>query len=136
MKKNAKTSENAGIQAVATKGDKMAELLAKAESINLQAVTEKTILNRSIYKPEILQGYKTDKTARRVLRTQQLGLSAKVVHAFKLGLPNGSLRDAITALEDFYARVLISRDKFSNIAPEKDKGAVIHLASAICKETK
>ena len=106
------------------------DLQKKLDAISEKSLTEKTITNRSIWKKEILTSYKTEKTARRILRTQQLNLSAKVCKFAKIKDAE-NFKLACIDLEKFYKANLIERSKFSNIDSEKDKGQIIQIASAL-----
>lgn len=114
---------------------KKEEILKKIDSINVDALTNKSIVNRQIWKKEILSNFKTEKTARRILRDRQLNLSKSVCKFAKLKDDKG-LKNAILELEKFYSENLVSRDKFTNISDDKEKGQIILLANELCKETK
>lgn len=111
------------------------ELSKKIDAINLDALTNKSIVNRQIWKKEILANFKTEKTARRILRKKQLELSKAVVKFAKLK-DDANLKTAIIELEKFYKTNLVSRDKFTNISDEKTEGQIVLYASELCKETK
>jgi len=109
---------------------KKEELLKKIDAINEIALSEKTVLNRSIYKIEVLKNYKTDKTARRILRKKQFELSKKVLKFAKIK-DDANLKIASSELEKFYKEILISRNKFSNISIDKESGQIINFASEL-----
>jgi len=114
---------------------KKEELSKKIDAINLDALTNKSIVNRQIWKKEILANFKTEKTARRILRSKQLELSKAVVKFAKLK-NDADLKNAIIELEKFYKTNLVSRDKFTNISDEKTEGQIILYASELCKQAK
>jgi hypothetical protein len=114
---------------------KKEELSKKIDAINLDALTNKSIVNRQIWKKEILANFKTEKTARRILRSKQLELSKAVVKFAKLK-NDADLKIAIIELEKFYKTNLVSRDKFTNISDEKTEGQIILYASELCKQAK
>lgn len=114
---------------------KKEELTKKIDAINLDALTNKSIVNRQIWKKEVLSNFKTEKTARRILRHKQLELSKSVCKFAKLKDEKG-LKNAISELEKFYSENLVSREKFTNISDEKTEGQIIIVASELCKETK
>lgn len=109
-------------------------ILSKLDKISTDALNTKTILNRSVWKIEVLKNYKSEKTARRILRSKQFELSSKVVNIAKTKI--GSLADACNELEMFYFDNLVTRNKFSNIDSDKVKGQIIYLASEISLSTK
>lgn len=111
------------------------ELSKKIDAINLDALTNKSIVNRQIWKKEVLANFKTEKTARRKLRHKQLELSKAVVKFAKLK-NDANLKTAISELEKFYKTNLVSRDKFTNISDEKTEGQIILYASELCKQAK
>jgi hypothetical protein len=132
--KNAMKKLN-GIEKVSAKGDKLTanlsnEIMSKLDKISVDSLNEKTILNRSVWKSEILKGFRTEKTARRILRAKQFELSSKVIKFAKLNLQS-ELKNASLELEKFYFDNLVVRSKFSNIDKEKVKGAIIQTASEI-----
>lgn len=106
------------------------EILSKLDKISVDSLNEKNILNRSVWKSEILKNFRTDKTARRILRSKQFELSSKVIKFAKLQ-DNASLKTASIELEKFYSDNLVVRNRFSNIDAEKPKGAIIQTASEI-----
>lgn len=106
------------------------DLQKKLNAISEKSLTEKTVTNRSIWKKEILANFKTEKTARRILRTQQLTLSAKVCKFAKIK-DETNFKLASAELEKFYKANLIDRSKFSNIDSDKDKGQIIQIASVL-----
>jgi len=130
MKKQIQKIENSGIDKVTAKSEKFAELIDKVEKINLNALTEKTTANRTIWKPEILKNFKTEKTARRLLRNKQTEFSKQIIKFFKINDAN-NLKLASENLEKFYFENLVNRNKFTNISNEKEKGQIINLASEI-----
>lgn len=107
----------------------------KIDAININSLTEKSIVNRQIWKKEVLANFKTEKTARRKLREMQLNLSIAVLKNAKLKNEAG-LKTAISELEKFYKTNLVSRDKFTNISDDKEKGQYIILANDLCRQTK
>lgn len=111
------------------------ELSKKIDAINLDALTNKSIVNRQIWKKEVLATFRTEKTARRILRHKQLELSKVVVKFAKLK-NDADLKIAVSELEKFYKTNLVSRDKFTNISDDKTEGQIILYASELCKETK
>lgn len=110
-------------------------LTEKIDAINLDALASKAIINRQIWKKDILAGFRTEKTARRMLRNKQLELSKSVCKFAKLKDDKG-LKVAIKSLEEFYATNLVTRNKFTNISDEKPEGVVINLASEISQNLK
>ena len=110
-------------------------LTEKIDAININSLTSKSIVNRQIWKKEILGNFKTEKTARRILRSKQLELSKNVVKCAKLKI-DADLKIAVSELEKFYKANLVSRDKFTNISDDKTEGQIILLASEISKGTK
>jgi hypothetical protein len=116
--------------AVMNENSLSAEILSKLNKISADSLNEKTILNRSVWKPEVLKLQKSEKTARRILRSKQFELSSKVIKFAKL---NDSVNLVIASenLEKFYFENLVLRSKFSNIDSEKTKGAIIQTASEI-----
>ncbi len=123
-------NEKTGIAKVTEKSEKFAEIMSKIEKVNVSALTEKTTANRTIWKKSVLANFKTEKTARRILRNKQLELSKQVVKFFKIS-DNANLKLASDNLEKFYSDNLENRSKFSNISNEKDKGMIVQLASEI-----
>ena len=107
-----------------------AKLEKKLAEISEKSLAEKTVTNRSIWKVEVLKNYKTEKTARRILRNVQFSLSAKVCKFAKINDAE-NFDNAVKELEKFYKTNLIDRSKFSNIDIEKEKGKIIHLASEL-----
>lgn len=130
MKKQIQKIENSGIDKVTAKSEKFAELIDKVEKINLNALTEKTTANRTIWKNEVLKNFKTEKTARRLLRNKQTEFSKQIIKFFKINDAN-NLKLASENLEKFYFENLVNRNKFTNISNEKEKGQIINLASEI-----
>jgi len=122
--------EKSGIEKVSEKSEKFAEILDKVNKINIDALSEKSTLNRTIWKNEVLKNFKTEKTARRLLRNKQLELSKQIIKFFKLNDTN-NLKLASENLEKFYSDNLVNRSKFTNISNEKDKGQIIQIASEI-----
>lgn len=110
-------------------------LTEKIDAININSLTEKSIVNRQIWKKEVLANFKTEKTARRKLREMQLNLSIAVLKNAKIKNESG-LKNAIIELEKFYKTNLVSRDKFTNVSDEKEKGQYIILANEFCKQAK
>ena len=106
------------------------DLLKKIDSINENALVNKSIVNRQIWKKEILTNFKTEKTARRKLRSEQFELSKAVIKNAKIKNFE-ALKTACSDLEKFYKKNLVSRDKFTNIDNEKEVGKIINLASEI-----
>lgn len=111
------------------------EISKRIDAINLDALTNKSIVNRQIWKKEVLANFKTEKTARRKLREIQLNLSKSVCKFAKIN-DAANLKTASVELEKFYKTNLVSRDKFTNISDDKTEGQIIILASELSKETK
>jgi len=122
--------ENSGIKKVTEKSKKFAELLEKVNLINEKSLLDKTTANRTIWKNEVLKNFKTEKTARRLLRNKQTELSKQVIKFFKISDAN-NLKIASENLEKFYTDNIVNRNKFTNISNEKDKGQIIQFASEI-----
>lgn len=114
---------------------KKEDLNKKIDAINLDALTNKSIVNRQIWKKDVLANFRTEKTARRILRHKQLELSKAVVKFAKIN-DAANLKTAISELEKFYKTNLVSRDKFTNISDDKTEGQIIIVASELSKETK
>ena len=123
-------SENNGIKKVTEKSKKFAELLEKVNLINEKSLSDKTTANRTIWRNEVLKNFKTEKTARRLLRNKQTELSKQVIKFFKISDAN-NLKIASENLEKFYIDNIVNRNKFTNISNEKDKGQIIQFASEI-----
>ena len=104
-----------------------AELLSKLDSINLDSVINKTAKKQLLWKKEVLQSYKTEKTGRRILRGLQLNLSKSVIRYAKTGQKN-DLDNAKEQLNDFYKTNLVDIKNYSNISEDSDKFAIIQLA--------
>jgi hypothetical protein len=132
--KSENLNEKNGIKSVTEKSKKFAELMQKAEKINISALSEKTTANRSIWKKELFANYKTEKTARRILRKKQFELSKKVIKFSKLN-DKSSLENSIKELESFYKSSLVDRSKFTNISIDKEQGMLINLASEISQNS-
>lgn len=103
-------------------------LTERIDAINEKALVAKSIVNRQIWKKEVLATFKTEKTARRILRDKQENLSIAVIKFSKIN-DTAKLKDACLELEKFYKENLVSRDKFTNISDEKEKGEIIITAS-------
>ena len=123
-------SENNGIKKVTEKSKTFEELLEKVNRINEKSLSDKTTANRTIWKNEVLKNFKTEKTARRLLRNKQTELSKQVIKFFKISDAN-NLKIASENLEKFYSDNIVNRNKFTNISNEKDKGQIIQFASEI-----
>jgi len=122
--------ENSGIKKVTEKSKTFEELLEKVNRINEKSLSDKTTANRTIWKNEVLKNFKTEKTARRLLRNKQTELSKQVIKFFKISDAN-NLKIASENLEKFYSDNIVNRNKFTNISNEKDKGQIIQFASEI-----
>ena len=57
------------------------ELMKDLENLNINSLMQKTALNRSIWKKEILTTFKSEKTARRILRNQQFAKAKSLLHS-------------------------------------------------------
>ena len=131
MKKNANRKVNEITNELVNSESKLSnEILSKLDKISIDSLTTNTVLNRSVWKAEILKNFKSEKTARRILRAKQFELSSKVIKFAKLNLQS-ELLEASILLEKFYSDNLVIRNKFTNIDSEKPKGAIIQTASEI-----
>ena len=111
------------------------EILNLLEKANKEQTTKKTAESRSIWKNEIKAEYKTEKTARRKLRAEQLKLSDNVKKA--LNLNNASdIKLACAALETFYKKVLVNFDNYSNLSEDSKHYFTIHVAYSAMKKQK
>ena len=111
------------------------EILSKLDKISTDSLNEKTVLNRSVWKSEILKLHKSEKTARRILRSTQFHMSSTVIKFAKLNQLS-ELKNSCMQLEKFYFDNLVCRSKFSNINEDSPKGAIIQLASVISLKQK
>lgn len=107
-----------------------AKLMKDLESINIDALTKKTAVNRSIWKKEIFDKFgTTEKSARRKLRSLQLNYSKSILRELKLNNKDIALQNA-KQLKSFYTANLVDIANYSNVSevnsPEKFK--IIHTA--------
>lgn len=103
------------------------ELLSKLDSINLDSVINKTAKKQLLWKKEVLQSYKTEKTARRILRGLQLNLSKSVIRYAKTGQKN-DLDNAKKELTNFYKENLVDIKNYSNISEDSEKFIIVQTA--------
>jgi len=106
-------------------------------SINIDSVIKKTAVSRSIWKPEILSSYSSDKFARRKLRTLQLNLSKSVIRELKLNNKDNAIV-AMNELKKFYSDNLNDINNYSNVSENvnPDKFKIIHTAYSFMKTEK
>jgi len=94
------------------------ELLTLLDKVNMDAIIEKSAKNRSIWNDKAKSEFgKTEKSARRKLRTLQLSLSKSVLRFAKLKDKQGT-KGASLNLQKFYDSYLVSFDVYSNVSIE------------------
>ena len=94
------------------------ELLTLLDKVNMDAIIEKSAKNRSIWNDKAKAEFgKTEKSARRKLRTLQLSLSKSVLRFAKLKDKQGT-KGASLNLQKFYDSYLVSFDVYSNVSIE------------------
>ena len=122
-----------GIEKVTVKADKAEQVIkdskealsddqltALLDNINMDAVIAKTAKNRSIWNDKAKAEFgKTEKSARRKLRTLQLSLSSSVIRFSKLKDTTGVKASAMN-LKKFYSDYLVDFSKYSNISEESN----------------
>jgi len=132
MKTDAKLSSKDGINKVTLKGDAKqviadnnkdvsdVELLALLDSVNMDAIIEKTAKNRSIWTEKAKSAFgKTEKSARRKLRKLQVDFSKAVCRNAKLNDKTG-IKASSLILEKFYKDHLVNFAIYSNVSIESN----------------
>ena len=92
------------------------ELLKDLENINIESLMQKTALNRSIWKKETLQSYKSEKTARRILRNEQFKLCKMLIHS--IITKDSNIENNANNLLNFSRKNLVDIKLYSNVSNE------------------
>ena len=90
------------------------ELMKDLENLNINSLMQKTALNRSIWKKEILQSYKSEKTARRILRNEQFKLSKMLLHS--IITKDSNIENNANNLLNFSRKNLVDIKLYSNVS--------------------
>lgn len=107
----------------------------KLDAINSFLASNNLINNNTsnLYKKEVLNQFKSEKTGREALRKKQLALSKHLL-AMQEIKNDAKVNEAKKILIDFYKLILLDVNKFSNISKEKDEFKVIEKAHNIIKK--
>lgn len=92
------------------------DLLKDLENINIESLMQKTALNRSIWKKETLQSFKSEKTARRILRNEQFKLSKMLLHS--IITKDSNIENNANNLLNFSRKNLVDIKLYSNVSNE------------------
>ena len=92
-----------------------AELMQGLENLNVEKLMQKTALNRNIWKKEILSSYKSEKTARRILRNTQFNLCKSFLTSI---LVKKDIEINAKNLLDFSEKNLFNIKLYSNVSNE------------------
>ena len=109
----------------------------KLSKLNVQNLVEKSAKNRNIWKPEFLRSLsKSDKTARRIARTQYQNPLSDAVCKKKDNkyTRNASMHELCTALRDFYILALIDFSKYSSLSETSNNYEIVHTAYSTMKK--
>ena len=94
------------------------ELMKDLENLNVEKLMQKTALNRSIWKKEILSTYKSEKTARRILRNTQFNLCKSFLTSILTKQDN--IEAKAKDLHDFSEKNLCNIKLYSNVSNENN----------------